>query len=134
MLENILKVLIVDDDILLREIYRQSFELDGFQVTESENGLEALSFLLNSGAEDLPDCIILDLMMPEMDGGAFLKMIRTTHKSRFQNIPVIICSAFGELPSSEYFSTKFDKPVELRKLLAAVLKVIEKKTISNKVP
>jgi DNA-binding response OmpR family regulator len=108
-----LKVLIVDDDNLLREIYRQLLELDDYQVTEAENGLVALNILLNSSSTDLPDLIILDLMMPIMDG-------RTTHKDRFQKIPVIIYSAFGELPASEYFSINLEKPVELSELLNAV--------------
>jgi two-component system chemotaxis response regulator CheY len=115
-----LKVLIVDDDNLLREIYRQLLELDDYQVTEAENGLVALNILLNSSSTDLPDLIILDLMMPIMDGGTFLTIMRTTHKDRFQKIPVIIYSAFGELPASEYFSINLEKPVELSELLNAV--------------
>jgi len=57
-------VLIVDDDVMMRVMARESLTAAGFSVSEAENGVRALQAL-----EDLrPDIILLDVMMPEMDG------------------------------------------------------------------
>src|SRR5260370_42346601 len=66
------KVLLIDDDDTMRRGIRLTLEPAGWEVTEAENGQIGLAHL----AEARPDVIILDLMMPEMDGFEFLEKIR----------------------------------------------------------
>ena len=80
-------VLVVDDDDIVRERLRRMLVDEGWEVTEAENGLIALARL----AERQLGLILLDLIMPDMDGFEFLAEIR--HDARFQNIPVIIVTA-----------------------------------------
>ena len=82
-----LPVLIVDDDADLRRLVRQLLERDGYKVAEAENGREALAVL----PEIAPGLILLDLMMPEMDGFEFVIELRRHEESR--QIPVIVITA-----------------------------------------
>jgi CheY-like chemotaxis protein len=87
------KVLVIDDDDKIRKMLTFLFLAKGFKVGSAENGLEALKV-----AEDfIPDVVIVDLMMPVMDGFEFCKRIR--EKTSFRDIPLIVLSA---LTASEY--------------------------------
>lgn len=84
------KILIVDDEQGIREnlkMYLEYNENDGFEVTCASDGLEAVKLCENQNF----DLVIMDIMMPKMDGMTALKEIRKT-----QNIPVIVLSARGE--------------------------------------
>ena len=84
------KILIVDDEQGIREnlkMYPEYNENDGFEVTCAADGLEAVKLCENQNF----DLVIMDIMMPKMDGMTALKEIRKT-----QNIPVIVLSARGE--------------------------------------
>ncbi len=65
-------ILIVDDEARIRDFVRMNLELEHYNVLEASNGLEALDVL----REHLPDLVVLDVMMPEMDGFETLKAIR----------------------------------------------------------
>ena len=78
------KILIADDEPEIRDLLRLYLENEQYEVIEAENGVEALRLV---GAES-PDLVMLDIMMPQMDGYQALKHIRETN-----NIPVIIISA-----------------------------------------
>jgi len=78
------RALLVDDDDLVRRVVRQVLQPLGWQVSEAENGQVAVQSL---GAAR-PDVIILDLMMPKMDGFEFLDELRSRHD--WQDIPVVI--------------------------------------------
>jgi CheY-like chemotaxis protein len=80
-------VLVVDDDDFLRRGVAQGLEKDGWTVTEAENGRAGLERL---GASR-PDAIVLDLMMPEMDGFEFLEELR--HRAEWRDIPVVVVTA-----------------------------------------
>jgi signal transduction histidine kinase/DNA-binding response OmpR family regulator len=80
-------VLVVDDDEDLRGMLRRMLEKDGWRVAEAANGLEALRRV----AEQAPKIILLDLMMPELDGFGFVRELRKDPDWR--NIPVIVLSA-----------------------------------------
>jgi CheY-like chemotaxis protein len=83
-------VLIVEDDPDVRSLQRLALECGGYDVTVATNGLEALQRL----ASDDPPCIILlDLMMPVMDGLTFLARRKTN--PTLQEIPVVCVSAGG---------------------------------------
>ena len=80
-------VLLVEDDLKNRDMMARTLEKAGWQVSEAGNGREALDHL----AIKLPDLILLDLMMPVMDGFSFLAEMRA--KAEWQHIPVIVVTA-----------------------------------------
>ena len=81
------RVLLVDDDAIMRESVRRALEQEQWEVTETANGRAALEQL---GVADF-DVILLDLMMPEMDGFEFL--VRMRQQPEWQDIPVLVLTA-----------------------------------------
>jgi CheY-like chemotaxis protein len=81
------RVLVIDDDQFTRDDVKRCLEREGWQVTEAENGLVALARL----AESRPDIILLDLVMPEMDGFEFLAAMR--ERTEWHDIPVLVVTA-----------------------------------------
>ena len=81
------QVLLVDDDDIMRRGMRSALEDDGWQVSEAENGRVALARL----AETRPDIVLLDLVMPEMDGFEFLVEMRS--RVEWRDIPVLVVTA-----------------------------------------
>jgi signal transduction histidine kinase/CheY-like chemotaxis protein len=81
------KVLVVDDDDFVRRGIAQGLEKEGWKVSEADNGRAGLARL----AEGVPDVIVLDLMMPEMDGFEFLEEMR--HRPEWHDIPVVVVTA-----------------------------------------
>ena len=81
------RVLVVEDDARTRKMLRTRLKRHGWSVTEAENGRVALARM----AERLPDLILLDLMMPEMDGFQFVDQLRLNQAWR--SIPVIVVTA-----------------------------------------
>jgi PAS domain S-box-containing protein len=80
-------VLVVEDDPSGREIVRRALSLEGLKVIEASNGVEALARI----AETLPSLILLDLMMPELDGFGFLSELRG--REEWSKIPVVVLTA-----------------------------------------
>src|SRR5215471_1914418 len=80
-------VLIVDDDKLTRDLVKRSLESEGFQVVEANNGRIALEQMESTK----PGLILLDLLMPEMDGFEFLAELR--RQERWRSIPVVVVTA-----------------------------------------
>ncbi|MDX1489041.1 MAG: response regulator, partial [Acidiferrobacterales bacterium] len=85
--ESSRRVLVVEDDARARKILRTRLEKQGWSAIEAENGRAALDCM----AESTPDVILLDLMMPEMDGFQFLDHVRTDE--RWRSIPIIVITA-----------------------------------------
>ena len=81
------KLLIADDELQIRNIIRKYAEFSGYSVLEAENGMQAVSL----AKEEAPDAIILDIMMPELDGFSACREIR-----RFSDVPILMLSARGE--------------------------------------
>lgn len=127
-------ILIIEDDESLISIFRMALELDGYQVIEAENGKVALDLLLRMNADALPDCILLDIMMPVMDGHIFLKLINKKFKKRFSHIPVIVCSAHGKHEMTTQVAAKINKPVSLTNLCEKVGSVMGTPSLSWRVP
>jgi excisionase family DNA binding protein len=88
-------VLIVDDDARVREYVRVNLELEGYAVREAGSAQEGLAAL----EEQPPDLILLDVMMPEMDGWEMLRRVRERHG--VEAIPVIMFSGKVEEASAE---------------------------------
>jgi CheY-like chemotaxis protein len=114
-------VMVVDDDEDIREVVKLSLEAAGYRVTTAVDGLEAWQHL---GASALPSLILLDLMMPRMDGEEFIRTLRASPRA---NIPVVIMSghkASDEKAEGLGANACLTKPVELEELLATVRRVV----------
>ena len=81
------RVLVVEDDESTRKLLDRTLSRSGWIVSEAENGIAALSRV----KENTPDVILLDLMMPEMDGFEFLHQLR--QDDAYRNIPIIVLTA-----------------------------------------
>lgn len=81
------KILIVEDDAMLREMLRRMLDVANWGTIEAENGRKALDLLRSQ----IPDLILLDLMLPEMDGFEFLQQLR--QNPEWRSIPVIVVTA-----------------------------------------
>jgi DNA-binding NarL/FixJ family response regulator len=84
------RLLLIDDDPNLILLVKDYLEFRGYEVVTAENGREALEIL----EQDLPDMIICDVMMPEMDGYSFVKHVREDARTSW--IPVLFLSAKGQ--------------------------------------
>ena len=118
------KILIVDDEERMVRFIRLNLEHDGYGVVEAFNGKQALQRLRDS----VPDIILLDVMMPDLDGFEVLQMIR-----EINNVPVIMLTAKGEendrvrgleLGADDYITKPFS-PRELVSRVKAVLRRTE---------
>lgn len=112
-------VMVVDDDEVGREMLGTVLRLEGFRVEEATDGREALERL---GAGEQPNLILLDMMMPGLDGWQFLAALR--RDKRLARVPVIIVTAIGV--SSPAWARSlgavacFRKPAPIDALLAEV--------------
>lgn len=118
------RLLVVDDEERMVRFIRLNLEHDGFRVITAYNGMQAI----NKVRSELPDLVLLDVMMPDMDGFEVLKIIRET-----SNTPVIMLTAKGdeddrvrglELGADDYITKPFS-PRELVSRAKAVLRRIE---------
>jgi DNA-binding response OmpR family regulator len=118
------RILVVDDEPRMIGFIRMNLELEGHHVMEAHNGLEALESI----RKQLPDVVLLDVMMPDLDGFETLRMLR-----EFSNIPVIMLTAKGdendkvyglELGADDYVTKPFG-PRELSSRIKAVLRRAE---------
>jgi CheY-like chemotaxis protein len=82
------KILIIEDELIVRSIYRRKFEISGYQVETAEEGSAALNLLPTF----MPDVIQVDIMLPGMDGVQVIREIRS--KPDFKNIPILVISSF----------------------------------------
>ncbi len=118
------KLLVVDDELQIRKLIRKYAEFDGHEVAEAENGMQAVT--MARGGEY--DAIIMDIMMPELDGFSACREIRRT-----SNVPIILLSARGEeydkingfeFGADDYVVKPFS-PRELLLRVGAVLRRVE---------
>lgn len=104
-------IMVVEDNDDLRMLYEEALQLEGYKVILASNGLEALNLLKKYPHR--PNVIILDLMMPVMDGWTFLE--ERKKDSSLAQIPIVICSASKEnIPTNLKF---LKKPIELDQLI-----------------
>ncbi|HEX9797362.1 MAG TPA: response regulator transcription factor [Anaerolineales bacterium] len=82
------KVLVVDDERTIREVLRRYLEREGFQVSEAQDGAEALA----AASQDPPDLVVLDLMLPKVDGLEVARQLRSERR-----VPIVMLTAKGEL-------------------------------------
>ena len=79
------RILVVDDDRAVRESLRRSLSFNGYSVSLAEDGVEAL----NSIADDRPDAVVLDVMMPRLDGLEVCRQLRSTG----DDLPILVLTA-----------------------------------------
>src|SRR5579864_1012843 len=89
--EPLKKVLIIEDDAILVEMYKDKFVHEGFAVITAKNGKEGLEKTL----DQKPNIILLDLMMPVMSGNVMLKKLREF--PQFKKLPVIVLTNAGQV-------------------------------------
>lgn len=118
-------VLVIEDEIHILELLRYNLEAAGYKVMASENGKEGLEKAL----EEKPDLVILDLMLPDMDGLEICKVLKKNEDTK--NIPIIMLTARSEefdkvlgleLGADDYIT----KPFSVRELLARIKAVLRR--------
>lgn len=122
------KILVVDDEKDIVEMLKYNLEKEGYSVISALNGIRALE----QARENKPDLILLDIMMPEMDGWEVCKQLMKDERT--STIPVIFLTAKGsevdevvglELGADDYII----KPISIRKLIARVKTALRRKEI-----
>jgi len=89
------RILLVEDDETLAAVYKQRLELEGFEVQHSKNGEDAL----DTAVKLRPDLILLDVMMPKLNGFDVLDILRNTPATR--NIHIIMLTALSQPKDAE---------------------------------
>jgi len=114
------RILVVDDEKDIRNLLRQVLEHAGYQVETAANGREALEMVERS----LPDLMLLDIMMPELDGWEVCRQVKS--KQRTKHLPVILLTVRNQ-PLDKIVGTEvvgaddyITKPFDLDDLLARV--------------
>ncbi|MFH0951640.1 MAG: response regulator [Patescibacteria group bacterium] len=111
-----IKVLIVEDEKMLADMYKTKFEMDGFTAIQALNGQAGL----DAAKADKPDIILLDIIMPKLDGFVVLQELKKDPKTK--NIPVILLTNLGQeddikkgksLGANDYFVKANHSPAEV---------------------
>jgi len=90
-----IKVLIVEDDVYISEMYKIKFESENYKIVVTDNGSEIIKIV----EKEKPDIILLDIVMPVMDGFDVLKIIKSNKK--FNNVPVVMLTNLSQKESIE---------------------------------
>src|ERR687885_2008684 len=115
-------VLVVDDEPTLRELVAEALREAGYHVETAANGVEALQRLHGQPA---PHAIVLDLMMPRLDGSGFVELMRLN--PRLASVPIVLLTAaYGAAQAAARIGARacVTKPFELDHLVDAVERVI----------
>ncbi|BHH83233.1 response regulator [Desulforhopalus sp. 52FAK] len=115
-----MKILIIDDDNDIRNLFRMWLERDGFEVYEAENGLDGMKIQ----REILMDLIVCDLIMPVQEGIETITQI----KNEFPGVGIIAISGGGKIGPDSYLSVAehlgawrvFTKPVDMRLMIDTI--------------
>jgi len=126
------KILVVDDDPDMREALQIILESAGYTVVMGEDGEECLVKL----KEEKPDLLILDLLMPKMDGFEVCKALKDPRHAKHAGMPIIILSSIQEGVSQRRYELEtgvqldvddyVEKPVEGKTLLERVEKIMKR--------
>ncbi len=124
------KILVVDDDAAINELIKVNLELQGFEVVQAFNGIEGFA----KAKQEEPALVILDVMMPEVDGYTVARRIRQSQE--LAELPIIMLTALSELHNkAEGFDIGVDdyltKPFEAEELLMRVRALLKR---TNQIP
>jgi two-component system alkaline phosphatase synthesis response regulator PhoP len=124
------KILVVEDNLDESKLIKMALEPEGYEVVTAVNGKEAKEKI---GAEK-PDFIVLDVMMPEMDGFAFCSWLR--EKSDYKNIPVVLLTGVGQHIYDTRYPLKgvmesdadeyLEKPIKPEVLIETISRLLKK--------
>jgi DNA-binding response OmpR family regulator len=127
------KILIVDDDPDILDAMAMIIESQGYDVVTARDGIEGLANLKSEN----PDLLILDLMMPKLDGFGVCKELQDPRWSKYKNIPILILTSVREEASRRRYELEtglelnvddyVEKPVSPDVLLQRVTKLLKKK-------
>ncbi len=113
------RILVVEDDPDLRTIVRLQLSSQGYEIDEATNGADGFQAI----QINIPDCVILDLMMPVVDGFGFLKRVRSVIE--LQDVPILILTASEDernrIRGFQYQANSYmSKPYDLQELTEEV--------------
>lgn len=113
-------ILLIEDDPNIRDVISLALDFEGYEVIEAINGLEGWKHL-EEGLE--PNLIILDLMMPVMNGWEFLDKVKMQPK--YNLYPIVVASAYSDKTVRFKNSPFLEKPIDLSTLIQTVKKYIK---------
>jgi len=117
------RILVVEDDLDLGQTVCEILKMSGYRASHATDGLVALQMLGQGGLHDL---ILLDLMMPRMDGWAFRQA--QLGDKKLKDIPVVVLSAVGEIAKPIKADLVLRKPVAPETLLQTVEKIVRRRS------
>ncbi len=121
------KILIIEDDKILADMYAVKFDKVGYEVVETQNGIEGLNLAKTIN----PDVVLLDVILPEMDG--FSILIELKKEKNTKKLPVILLTNLGQqgdiekgklLGATDYLTKSNTTPAEV---IERVKKILDKK-------
>ncbi len=121
--DAVARILVVEDDLDLGETVCEILKMSGYHASHATDGLAALQVL---GQGELFDLILLDLMMPRMDGWAFREA--QLRDKKIKDIPVVVLSAMGEISKPIKADTLLRKPVNPDTLLQTIQRLTRQRT------
>jgi chemosensory pili system protein ChpA (sensor histidine kinase/response regulator) len=119
-------ILVVEDNLMIRELMRELLEREQYQVVEAGDGGEALAKL----EEVIPDLVLMDIQLPKLDGYAVLHQLRRDR--RFRSLPVIAVTAYAMRSDEEKarragFDNYLTKPVDRAVLMAMIRSLLARR-------
>ena len=122
-------VMVIDDSLTVRKILEVSLKRAGLDVIAFPDGIEALQALTSSNLQQFPDVVILDIMMPKLNGYAFARIIRS--KPHLRHIPIlmltscdsIISQLRGRIAGANIYMTKPFKAQDVVQTVLNCLKI-----------
>lgn len=121
-----IKVLIIEDDSYISDMYRIKFESENFETNIAKNGTKGIEFL----EKEIPNIILLDIVMPQIDGFSVLKIIKKD--KRLEKVPVILLTNLSQRENIErgfdlgadgYIIKAHFTPLEVVKKIKETLKI-----------
>lgn len=124
------KILVVDDDVSINELIKVNLELAGYKVFQAYDGIKGFAL----AKQELPSLVVLDVMMPEVDGFTVAKRIRENAETK--DIPIIMLTALSQIDDkANGFNIGVDdylvKPFEIEELLMRVRALLKR---TNQIP
>ncbi len=124
------QILVVDDDVSINELIKVNLELAGYKVFQAYDGIKGFAL----AKQELPSLVILDVMMPDVDGFTVAKRIRENEETK--DIPIIMLTALSQLNDKvNGFNIGVDdylvKPFEIKELLVRVRALLKR---TNQIP